>query len=144
MAMTRDTRRVLALFGAWKLLLLAVVLAGPGPDAGGSWGRWFSGRDGGYDTSTRLHLGPAGGGASSLGSARSAVPPRSSAAPASARAASTAGGALGTLLARAKDAGREAGERLVVRLTRWDAVYFSQTAAHGQEREQEWAFGWGY
>lgn len=114
----RDTARLLGLFAAWKLLLLAVVLAGPGYDAA-------AGRDGGYDTSTRLHLVRGGPGPAPL--LRST--PLAAAAP-----LATAAGWLV----------REAGERLVLRLTRWDAVYFTQVAAHGSAREQEWAFGWGF
>jgi phosphatidylinositol glycan class V len=34
--------------------------------------------------------------------------------------------------------------RLLVRLTRWDAVYFAATARRGYAMEQEWAFGWGW
>jgi phosphatidylinositol glycan class V len=33
---------------------------------------------------------------------------------------------------------------LVERLTRWDAIYFVQTANRGYLFEQEWAFGWGF
>lgn len=32
---------------------------------------------------------------------------------------------------------------LVTKLTRWDAIYFTQAAARGYRFEQEWAFGWG-
>ncbi len=34
--------------------------------------------------------------------------------------------------------------RLAGKLTRWDAIYFSQIAHRGAVFEQEWAFGWGY
>jgi phosphatidylinositol glycan class V len=30
------------------------------------------------------------------------------------------------------------------KLTRWDAIYFTQAAARGYRFEQEWAFGWGF
>jgi phosphatidylinositol glycan class V len=33
---------------------------------------------------------------------------------------------------------------IATRLTRWDAIYFSQVAARGYRFEQEWAFGWGF
>jgi phosphatidylinositol glycan class V len=97
MSSRRDLARLLCLFCAWKALLLAVVLAGPGDS------------DGGYDSSTQLHL----GGAGSSGATH-----------------------LAPLAPLA--------ERLLRRLTRWDAVYFTQTAARGYVREQEWAFGWGF
>ena len=32
---------------------------------------------------------------------------------------------------------------IATKLTRWDAIYFTQTAARGYRFEQEWAFGWG-
>jgi phosphatidylinositol glycan class V len=32
---------------------------------------------------------------------------------------------------------------LATKLTRWDAIYFTQAAARGYRFEQEWAFGWG-
>jgi phosphatidylinositol glycan class V len=35
-------------------------------------------------------------------------------------------------------------ERLVERLTRWDAIYFVSIAERGYVHEQEWAFGWGF
>jgi phosphatidylinositol glycan class V len=35
-------------------------------------------------------------------------------------------------------------ERLVERLTRWDAIYFVPVAERGYVHEQEWAFGWGF
>ena len=33
-------------------------------------------------------------------------------------------------------------ERLVLRLTRWDGIYFSSLATRGHVNEQEWAFSW--
>lgn len=30
------------------------------------------------------------------------------------------------------------------KLTRWDAIYFTQVATRGYRFEQEWAFGWGF
>ena len=33
-------------------------------------------------------------------------------------------------------------ERLVLRLTRWDGIYFSSSAARGHTNEQNWAFSW--
>ena len=33
--------------------------------------------------------------------------------------------------------------RIATRLTRWDAIYFTQVAARGYRFEQDWAFGWG-
>ena len=30
------------------------------------------------------------------------------------------------------------------KLTRWDAIYFVETARRGYIHEQEWAFGWGF
>jgi phosphatidylinositol glycan class V len=35
-------------------------------------------------------------------------------------------------------------QRLVERLTRWDAIYFASIGARGRVYEQEWAFGWGW
>ena len=34
--------------------------------------------------------------------------------------------------------------RLVERLTRWDAIYFSTLAHRGYVNEQAWAFGYGF
>lgn len=34
--------------------------------------------------------------------------------------------------------------KLSDRLTRWDAIYFTQAIRRGYRYEQEWAFGWGY
>lgn len=31
-----------------------------------------------------------------------------------------------------------------LKLTRWDAIYFTQIAERGYVYEQEWAFGWAY
>ena len=33
---------------------------------------------------------------------------------------------------------------LAEKLTRWDAIYFTNVAHRGAVFEQEWAFGWGY
>lgn len=33
---------------------------------------------------------------------------------------------------------------LLLKLTRWDAIYFSRIASRGYVFEQEWAFGWGF
>jgi phosphatidylinositol glycan class V len=33
-------------------------------------------------------------------------------------------------------------EHLVLRLTRWDGIYFSSSAARGHVNEQDWAFSW--
>lgn len=33
-------------------------------------------------------------------------------------------------------------EHLVLRLTRWDGIYFSSLASRGHVNEQEWAFSW--
>ena len=65
-------------FVTWKLILLCIAFASPGP---------------GYDTSSIL-LQPA--------------------------------------------------SRLLRRLIRWDAIYFTQLARRGYFWEQEWAFGWGF
>lgn len=34
--------------------------------------------------------------------------------------------------------------RLARRLTRWDAIYFTDIGQRGRVFEQEWAFGWGW
>jgi hypothetical protein len=34
-------------------------------------------------------------------------------------------------------------ERFALKLVRWDAIYYTTTAARGYTFEQEWAFGWG-
>ena len=80
---------LLAFFVAWKLLLLGVACASPGP---------------GYDTSTRILFAQNGVRAHSL---------------------------LSRLV-----------EHLALRLTRWDALYFSTSSARGHLYEQEWAFSW--
>ncbi|OJD40661.1 glycosyltransferase family 76 protein [Diplodia corticola] len=36
------------------------------------------------------------------------------------------------------------GERLVSKLVRWDAIYFTAAAARGYQHEQEWAFSWAF
>jgi GPI mannosyltransferase 2 len=33
---------------------------------------------------------------------------------------------------------------LAIKLTRWDAIYFTKIATRGYLYEQEWAFGWGF
>jgi phosphatidylinositol glycan class V len=33
-------------------------------------------------------------------------------------------------------------EHLALRLTRWDGIYFSSSAARGHVNEQDWAFSW--
>lgn len=33
-------------------------------------------------------------------------------------------------------------DHLVLRLTRWDAIYFASASLHGKVYEQEWAFSW--
>ena len=33
-------------------------------------------------------------------------------------------------------------EHIILRLTRWDAIYFASGSLHGQVYEQEWAFSW--
>ena len=80
---------LLTFFAAWKLLLLVVAYASPGP---------------GYDTSTSIlfdqyHAQP------------HSWPSR--------------------LI-----------QGLTLRLTRWDAIYFSTSSARGHLYEQEWAFSW--
>lgn len=78
-------RELVLYFVTWKLLLLAVAYASPGP---------------GYDTSTALVLD------------RDAVQPY-------------------TVL-----------DTLLLRLTRWDALYFTSSSHRGHVYEQEWAFSW--
>lgn len=80
---------LLAFFAAWKLLLLAVVCASPGP---------------GYDTSTRVLFDQCNVQAHSWTS--------------------------------------RVVEHLTLKLTRWDALYFSTSSARGHLYEQEWAFSW--
>jgi hypothetical protein len=115
--MPRELARLLGFFAAWKTLLLAVVLLGPGCDRRGA----------GYDTSTRLLLGPAPAAPVRLSAVAVADGIRP-AAPASA----------------ARRLARGLGERLALRATRWDAVYFTRAAVGGARTEQEWAFGWGF
>jgi hypothetical protein len=81
---------LLAIFTAWKSLLLVVAYASPGP---------------GYDTSTRV-----------LFDQYNASPPR-------------------TWLAQIV-------QDLALRLTRWDAFYFTTSSERGHLFEQEWAFSW--
>jgi len=80
---------LLAFFAAWKLLLLGVACASPGP---------------GYDTSTRVLFDQCDVQAHSWTS--------------------------------------RVVEHLTLRLTRWDALYFSTSSARGHLYEQEWAFSW--
>jgi len=42
------------------------------------------------------------------------------------------------------EAALSAGERLLVALTRWDAIYFTGIAVRGRLLEQEWAWGWAW
>jgi phosphatidylinositol glycan class V len=81
--------KLVALFSAWKALLLVVAYASPGP---------------GYDTSTSLLFD---------------------------RYQTHSVSFLGTHL-----------ERLLLRLTRWDAIYFASSSERGHLYEQEWAFSW--
>lgn len=81
---------LLAIFTAWKSLLLAVAYASPGP---------------GYDTSTRILF----------GQYNSAPRPT-------------------WLVQTVQD--------LTLRLTRWDALYFTTSSERGHLFEQEWAFSW--
>ena len=80
---------LLAFFAAWKLVLLGVACASPGP---------------GYDTSTRILFD------------RYSVQEHS----------------WPSRLV----------EHLTLRLTRWDALYFSTSSTRGHLYEQEWAFSW--
>ncbi|KAK4545850.1 hypothetical protein LTR36_002414 [Oleoguttula mirabilis] len=82
--------RVVRAFAAWKLLLLLVAVASPGP---------------GYDTSTGIFFDQY----------------------------RTSGS--DSWLARAV-------EHVVLRLTRWDAFYFTTSSERGHLYEQEWAFSW--
>lgn len=80
---------LLAFFVAWKLLLLIVACASPGP---------------GYDTSTRI--------------------------------------LFDHYDVQAQSWPSRVVEHLTLRLTRWDALYFSTSSARGHLYEQEWAFSW--
>ena len=80
---------LLAFFVAWKLLLLGVACASPGP---------------GYDTSTRI--------------------------------------LFDQYNLQAQSRISQVVEHLTLRLTRWDALYFSTSSARGHLYEQEWAFSW--
>lgn len=83
-------RRVVAIFVAWKLLLLTIACTSPGP---------------GYDTSTQIFLDQ------------------------------QRNRSLPSWLPRAI-------EHAVLRLTRWDGIYFASASLHGQVYEQDWAFSW--
>jgi phosphatidylinositol glycan class V len=80
---------LLAFFVAWKLLLLAVAYASPGP---------------GYDTSTRI--------------------------------------LFDQYDAQTHSWISRVVEHITLRLTRWDALYFSTSSERGHLYEQEWAFSW--
>jgi hypothetical protein len=80
---------LLAFFVAWKLLLLGVACASPGP---------------GYDTSTRI--------------------------------------LFDQYDVQAHSWTSRAVEHITLRLTRWDALYFSTSSERGHLYEQEWAFSW--
>lgn len=80
---------LLAFFAAWKLLLLLVAYASPGP---------------GYDTSTRTLFEQY-----------------------NTRPHSWLAGIV---------------QNITLRLTRWDAIYFSTSSERGHLYEQEWAFSW--
>ena len=43
-----------------------------------------------------------------------------------------------------ESASRLGERRILGRLIRWDAIYFTQIAHRGYRFEQEWAFGWGF
>ena len=83
------SQRLLRNFAAWKLILLLVAVASPGP---------------GYDMSTSILFDQQRSGHDSW-------------------------------LAHVV-------EYVVLRLTRWDGIYFASASAHGKEYEQEWAFSW--
>ncbi|PNS20229.1 hypothetical protein CAC42_5679 [Sphaceloma murrayae] len=87
-----DLRSVLGLFVVWKLVLLTIAAASPGP---------------GYDTSTDLLL------------TEGQDPSQPS---------------------QAKDLAHH----VLLRLVRWDSVYFVNIAQRGYLYEQEWAFGRGF
>jgi hypothetical protein len=80
---------LLAFFVAWKLLLLGIAYASPGP---------------GYDTSTRI--------------------------------------LFHHYDVQAHSWISRVVERITLRLTRWDALYFSTSSERGHSYEQEWAFSW--
>lgn len=84
-------KRVIRIFVAWKLLLLVVTVASPGP---------------GYDTSTRILF----------DRYRDNTSPHSWT--------------------------ERVVEHVVLRLTRWDALYFATSSERGHLYEQEWAFSW--
>lgn len=86
-----DIGRLVAVFLAWKALLLLIASASPGP---------------GYDTSSQILFSKYGLQTSQQSSSAAAI------------------------------------EHVVLRLTRWDGVYFATSSAHGHVFEQEWAFSW--
>ncbi|KAF2151102.1 glycosyltransferase family 76 protein [Myriangium duriaei CBS 260.36] len=98
---TANVASIASLFAFWKILLLVVVAASPGP---------------GYDTSTDLLLADHRDPFASI--------PAASTGPIS---------ALQRLFSH-----------LLIRLVRWDAVYFVNIAHRGYLFEQEWAFGRGF
>jgi len=87
---------LLAIFTAWKSLLLVIAYGSPGP---------------GYDTSTRVLF--------DQYDQYSVAPP--------------------TWLGRTV---RYLIQDLTLRLTRWDALYFTTSSERGHLFEQEWAFSW--
>ena len=82
-------RELTALYLCWKIALILVACASPGP---------------GYDTSTSILF-------------------------------DQYQSSSDTWLARTI-------EHVVLRLTRWDGIYFASSSTHGHINEQEWAFSW--
>lgn len=87
----RDTTRLTLYFLSWKLMLLFIALASPGP---------------GYDTSTEILF-------NRRDNCDVSRPWHDSLA-----------------------------ERLALRLTRWDGIYFASSSTRGHLNEQDWAFSW--
>ncbi|OMP86485.1 GPI mannosyltransferase 2 [Diplodia seriata] len=52
--------------------------------------------------------------------------------------------AASTLGAAAAPWAATLGQRLVSKLVRWDAIYFTAAAERGYQHEQEWAFSWAF